>query len=310
MQCFPHIDSRVPPGAVLENPPAPVVQPVTCRDAIQQILDDSRIKTSGLCAHMIWTALSETERTLFKGAREGQQVTELGRWLAHQSDLKVQWLRQCAVKCRCNSKPPPGITSPCQPSHKYTLAIHEPTTWNGFPQKENDQVVQEYLDLQIADPLKVEDIENGIWTLTLTASRRILLKKSRFKGKKTANQRHRLKWLEGRSCPVSKVGKKPVEGVKRVIAKMPLHRNRDRMALVLLTVKHKGAQLTETAISQNREGLGGAPCVDFLAWKQKEGRRRRGGASDDGSETQDTYQALDLYEILDVKSVFGGLYKP
>jgi hypothetical protein len=45
-----------------------------------------------------------------------------------------------------------------------------------FPEAENKDVVREYRALPLADPRAVEEVENGIWTFTLKACRRILLK--------------------------------------------------------------------------------------------------------------------------------------
>ena len=73
-------------------------------------------------------------------------------------------------------------------------------------------------------------------------------------------------------------------------------------ALILLILKHKENLLTIDAIKKYRVGLGGEPSVNFLAEKQQEGSTRPARAKGQ------TYQASELYEIMNVESVFGGLY--
>jgi hypothetical protein len=90
--------------------------------------------------------------------------------------------------------------------------------------------------------------------------------------------------------------------IKKVIAKMPLHSGKDKMALVLLTLEHMENLSTMHAITKYRVGLGGGPCVNFLKDKKQEGSTQPARAKGQ------MYQALDLYEIMNVESVFGGLY--
>jgi hypothetical protein len=85
---------------------------------------------------------------------------------------------------------------------------------------------------------------------------------------------------------------------------MPLHSGRDRMAVVLLTLSHLENMTTASAIAKYREGLGGDACVDFLTTKQS------AYAKEPKSAKGQFYKALELFEILKVESVFGGLYKP
>lgn len=81
-----------------------------------------------------------------------------------------------------------------------------------FLKPENKESVAEYHALPIANPRSVEEIENGIWTLTLSASRRIFLRNNKHKAGKTLviGRCNRLKWIKARSCVVSNVGKKEV----------------------------------------------------------------------------------------------------
>ena len=83
---------------------------------------------------------------------------------------------------------------------------------------------------------------------------------------------------------------------------MPLHSGKDKMALVLLTLEHMENLSTMHAITKYRVGLGGGPCVNFLKDKKQEGSTQPARAKGQ------MYQALDLYEIMNVESVFGGLY--
>ena len=93
---------------------------------------------------------------------------------------------------------------------------------------------------------------------------------------------------------------------------MPLHSRHDTIVLVLLTLRHIDNRTTDDAIRVYGDELGGKPCVDWLRVKQVEGRlRRKAGkeTDEDESEGVQTYQALAIYEILNIESVFGGLWK-
>ncbi len=70
-------------------------------------------------------------------------------------------------------------------------------------------------------------------------------------------RRNRLKWVKARSCLLSKVGKERPTKIIRVLAKMPLHSGWDRMAVVLLTLKHLENLRTEDAINKYKQELGG-----------------------------------------------------
>jgi hypothetical protein len=52
-------------------------------------------------------------------------------------------------------------------------------------------VVREYRALPLADPRAVEEVENGIWTLTLNASGRILLKNKQHNANKSHDKGRR-----------------------------------------------------------------------------------------------------------------------
>ena len=93
---------------------------------------------------------------------------------------------------------------------------------------------------------------------------------------------------------------------------MPLHSRHDTIVLVLLTLRHIDNRTTDDAIRVYGDELGGKPCVDWLRVKQVEGRRRRKAGKEtdeDESEGVQTYQALAIYEILNIEYVFGGLWK-
>jgi hypothetical protein len=61
-----------------------------------------------------------------------------------------------------------------------------------------------------------------------------------------------------RHCLQSQVGHRRARVIK-VIAKMPLNSGKDKMALVLLTLKHMENLETNEAIVNYEEGLGGGP---------------------------------------------------
>jgi hypothetical protein len=108
-------------------------------------------------------------------------------------------------------------------------------------------------------------IENGVWTLTLNASRRILLteKHSDAPASRGRPRPNRLKWIEARSCKLSKVGKRRASKIIKVIAKMPLHSGKDRMALILLTLKHLENLKTDDAIAKYEVRLVGGTVRQF-----------------------------------------------
>jgi len=87
----------------------------------------------------------------------------------------------------------------------------------------------------------------------------------------------------GKDCVQSKVGKdkspKIKKVIQKVIAKMPLHSGKDKMALVLLTLEHMENLRTMHAITQYRDGLGGGPCVYFSTIRSKRGARGQCGAT-------------------------------
>ena len=68
------------------------------------------------------------------------------------------------------------------------------------------------------------------------------------------------------------------------------------------TLEHMENLSTMHAITKYRVGLGGGPCVNFLKDKKQEGSTQPARAKGQ------MYQALELYEIMNVESVFGGLY--
>jgi hypothetical protein len=76
------------------------------------------------------------------------------------------------------------------------------------------------------------------------------------------------------------------------------------MALILLTLKHLENLKTDDAIAKYEVGLGGGTCVNFLIDKKQAGSRRPALAKGQ------FYEALKLFEIMKVESVFGGLYSP
>ena len=61
----------------------------------------------------------------------------------------------------------------------------------------------------------------------------------------------------------------------KVIAKMPLNSGKDRMAFILLTLKHLENLKTDDAIAKYEVGLGGEPCVNFLKEEKQVGSKRR-----------------------------------
>ena len=83
---------------------------------------------------------------------------------------------------------------------------------------------------------------------------------------------------------------------------MPLHSGKDKMALVLLTLKHMENPETNEAIANYEEGLGGGPCIKFLTDKKQAGSKKPASAMGQ------FYEELELYAIMKVQSVFGGLY--
>jgi len=212
-------------------------------------------------------------------------------------------VRRLDEKCQCRS--PSGTTSPkIFPSCLYALTDQLEESWKDFPEPENEEVLTEYRALPLADPPAVEEVEDEIWTPTLNASRCILLRNKQHKTPKSQvkGRRNRLKWIEARSCVQSKVGKEKLPTIKKVIANMPLHSGKDKMTLVLLTLEHMENLSTMHAITKYRVGLGGGPCVNFLKDKKQEGSTQPARAKGQ------MYQALELYEIMNVESVFGGLY--
>jgi hypothetical protein len=94
----------------------------------------------------------------------------------------------------------------------------------------------------------------------LNTSRRILLGNKQHKAPKSQvkNRRNRLKWIEAGSCVQSKVGKDESPKIK-VIAKLPQHSGKDKMAPVLLTLEHMENLRT---ITKYRDGLGEGPSVN------------------------------------------------
>jgi hypothetical protein len=61
---------------------------------------------------------------------------------------------------------------------------------------------------------------------------------------------------------------------------------------------------TDDAIAKYEVGLGGEPCVNFLKDKKQAGSRKLALAKGQ------FYEALELFEIMKVGSVFSGLYSP
>jgi hypothetical protein len=169
------------------------------------------------------------------------------------------------------------------------------------------KVVTEYHALQLANPRAVEEIENGIWTLTLNASRRILLRNKQHKAPKpqVKGRRNRLKWIEARSCVQSKVGKDKSPKIKKVkAAKMPSHSGKDKMTLVLLTLEHMEnlRTMNHGRYHKVQGWIGRSAVRRFLNYKKQEGSTRPVRVKGQ------TYQALEIYEIVIVESVFGELY--
>ena len=103
----------------------------------------------------------------------------------------------------------------------------------------------------------------------------------------------------------------------KVLAKMPIHSRYDSITIVLLTLRHTDNVRTDEGIRRYGNALGGPPCTNFLRAKQKEGRRRsrsgraRASSESDSEDERGTgaFQALSIYEILDIQSVFGGLWR-
>jgi hypothetical protein len=96
--------------------------------------------------------------------------------------------------------------------------------------------------------------------------------------------------------------KRRASKIMKVIAKMPLHSSKDRMAFILLTLKPLENLKTDDAVAKYEVGLGGEPCVNFLKDKKQAGSRRPALAKGQ------FHEALELFEIMKVESVFGGLY--
>ena len=55
---------------------------------------------------------------------------------------------------------------------------------------------------------------------------------------------------------------------------MPLNSGKDRMAFILLTLKHLENLKTDDAVAKYEVGLGGEPCVNFLKDKKQVGSSR------------------------------------
>ena len=108
-------------------------------------------------------------------------------------------------------------------------------------------------------------------------SRRILLKEKHSDAPTPRDQprRNGLKWIEARGCMLSKVRKGRANKSIKATANMPLHSGKDRMALILLTLKHLENLKTDDAIAKYEVGLGGEPCVNFLKEEKQVGSKRR-----------------------------------
>ena len=74
---------------------------------------------------------------------------------------------------------------------------------------------------------------------------------------------------------LSKVRKGRANKSIKATANMPLHSGKDRMALILLTLKHLENLKTDDAIAKYEVGLGGGPCVNFLKEEKQVGSKRR-----------------------------------
>jgi hypothetical protein len=57
----------------------------------------------------------------------------------------------------------------------FALTNQPVAAWKAFPASESAEAVAEYRALPVANPRDIVHIENGVWTLTLNALRRILL---------------------------------------------------------------------------------------------------------------------------------------
>ena len=206
-----------------------------------------------------------------------------------------------------------------------------------MPAGEGDRIAEEFLKLQPADP--TGQPVQGMLTVMIEAVRAIFTPRTAAQrctsGRTPAgNRRHLLKFydarhqdlLEGDVFPPA-----PPEGKRERwwVAKMTLHCGGDRVVFTLVKLRWVAQHFTTQAVRIFWDGLGRegccrckfecrlakSPCVcridaeahphgrgccqAGLLNKQLEGARR----------TPKTYQAVSIHEIMEIRTLVGGLYK-
>jgi hypothetical protein len=170
-----------------------------------------------------------------------------------------------------------------------------PRAWSLFSLEENEQVVTAWRSLSVVDARQVEKISSGVFTLTLAASRQVLLNRKDIEGRNAS---------EVQSGTSSRVGpfdpddnNNPATPI-HIVVKFPLHAGSDTTVLALLTLRYFATQDTISATKKWERRLGGDVCTSFLLRQMYACR----------TEKKDQYQKLDLYKIIAIRAVIGGLY--
>ena len=292
---MPPADDRLDPGEPLEDilgarPPTRQQQGKLRRIVVTELLQQERFATRGLCFRQLWRQIPEgSQEQLFEGKLENC-ATYLRKQRSRQSG-RYAWLRVSSEMCKCEL----CTRRTGARASKYTLLSVFPRAWSLFSLEENEQVVTAWRSLSVVDARQVEKISSGVFTLTLAASRQVLLNRKDIEGRSAS---------EVQSGTSSRVGpfdpddnNNPATPI-HIVVKFPLHAGSDTTVLALLTLRYFATQDTISATKKWERRLGGEFCTSFLLRQMYACR----------TEKKDQYQKLDLYKIIAIRAVIGGLY--
>ena len=261
---------------------------------VSQILQQDRCLTTGLCGKELWEQIPPTVQDLLFDVN----YQNMSYFLRHQIQRQTgdAWLRQASKRCRCSS----CSNRAGGHCHKYSLLSVFPRAWALFSEQENETVVNAWRGLDVADPSLVKKLGclmgSHILTLTLAASRQILLRIKDIEARSaTRVQLNRVQTSTTSWDPDDVHNPTPTV---QVLARFPLHAGSDSMVVALLTLQWFAVEETVEATHKWEQRLGGSVCTSFLLQQMYSARAQK----------KDEYQALQLFKILKVEAVIGGLY--